>query len=149
MKTTAPVPVRRGRPAARLFFVEEAADVLGFAVPWLNRLLEKSAASFFPHASKNDEGLWQIPERDMRGYLGPGLPKLHSVKEFAWVIGFPADTVYTWVQCGAIKHTKVFGYIRISSREYHNLPREMPACVPARPASFFCGESKDDKEVVS
>jgi hypothetical protein len=103
--------------------------------PLVIAALESGALSFFPNAQRVDD-TWEIPERDMKALFGPKLFKWLPVQVFADLIGFKLQRVYAYMKCGAIPHVKVFGEYRISEEFYWNLPQQLPACVPARPASF-------------
>lgn len=132
MKAAPLEPRRRGRPAARLFFAHEVADLLGVELPWFNSAMDKSAASFFRGAFQDQDG-WKIPERDVKALLGPELQRLYSIQEFAWLISKPARTVHSWIECGAIPARKIMGEWRIAADVYYTIPAEKPACLPARP----------------
>lgn len=135
-----------GRPVGRVFLAEEVAGLLSHSAERVVRALELAAGSFFPHAWKDKEdGVWRIPEGDVRRLLGPGLPRLFPVPEFAELIGYSADYVYELVELGVVPHRKVLGHIRISADTYFGLPAERPAAVRARP-SFFA-RNKGDGEI--
>lgn len=134
----------RGRPAARLFSLEEAADLLGIDAPWLLRALATAARSFFSGAFQRD-GQWWIPERDMKALLGPGLPRLFSVNDFAQLIGEKPDTVRSWIDAGVITPRRVMGRIKIPETVYYTLPAARPAALPPRPV-FFARKTRTREE---
>lgn len=156
----------RGRPAGRVFSLEELADLLWVDGVWLERLLDRAAASggalsFFQRARKVG-GEWVVPEADVRALLRPegrargsSLPRLYPVGEFARIIGVKEVTLRSWIAAGAVPVRWVMGRMRISEEVYYRLPAQLPACVPGRPAglerggaafSFSAAEDGNDDE---
>jgi hypothetical protein len=126
---------RRGRPAARVFSPAEAAELLNAPESRVLASLEIAAPSFFPNARRKGDS-WEIPERDLRALVGPELPQLLTVEEFATLTRLSLRQVYRLIQCGVVKHRRLLGYYRIPEAAYWELPAEMPADVPARPQDF-------------
>jgi len=128
-------PAKRGRPAAVVYGPEEVADLLGVPVAWVLRALNQAGSVFFPGAFR-DGSDWRVPERVVRGLLGPGLPQLYSVAEFAALIGFSVPWVYELIELGVIECRTVLGHKRVPSTAYWSLPAARPAGVGARPHFF-------------
>lgn len=146
--------------AARVFSLDEVAEMLSVEARWLRNAMEKAAPVFFPGARQDpkDQSVWRIPERDLRAFLGPQerLWRLYTVSDFAQLISVNQDTLRTWLSCGVVPKwdpkqpgkpgwRKIAGHIRISAGVYWTLPAEMPACVPARP-SFFSRVNRKSEE---
>ena len=128
-------PARRGRPAAAVYAPEDVAQLMGVPVAWVLRALDQAAPVFFPGAFR-DGSQWQVPERVLRGLLGPGLPQLFTVADFAALIGFSVPWVYELIDIGVIECRTVFGHKRVPSTAYWSLPAARPAGVGVRPHFF-------------
>lgn len=87
---------------------------------------EKARACFFPHA-KECEGVWAIPEADMRALCGDTIPRLMPVKEFAHLVGFSVPWVSEMARKGKLVCRRVWGKLRIPASAYFELPEERPA----------------------
>lgn len=121
---------QRGRPRAAVYSPEEVAEFLGVEVTRVLRALEsrKLREDTFPHATQKD-GAWIIPNRDMLKLLGPGMPRLLPVAEFAELIGFSVPYVNELIGKGVIKHRMALGNKRIPASEYWDLPPHRPSCL--------------------
>lgn len=135
----------RGRPSGAVLAwdVARVADLLGVPEARVQRACALSAPTFFPGAFQRD-GEWKIPERDVRMLVGPDLPRLLKVAEFADLIGLSAQWIYELIALGTIPHRRVLGHVRIPATAYWELPEGRPPEMPARPHSF--SETEEDKE---
>ncbi len=131
----------RGRPAAPVWSVAEVADLLSVPEAWVQRALEKAPAVFLPGAFQDKEGLWLVPERAVKGLLGPGLPRLFSVADFAALVGFSVPWIYEMIATGAVECRTVLGHKRIPETAYWQLPAHRPEGVAARPLIFSEGKT--------
>jgi hypothetical protein len=131
----------RGRPAAPVWSVAEVADVLRVPDGWVERALERAPDVFLPGSFRDAEGRWLVPERSVRGLLGPGLPRLFSVADFAALVGFSVPWIYEMIQAGAIECRTVLGHKRIPETAYWALPAHRPEGVAARPLIFSEGKT--------
>ncbi len=152
--TEAPTPKRgRGRPPASIYSPTDVADLLCVDVTRVLRALEsaKLRADVFPHAfQKGNE--WNIPARDMVKLMGPGLPRLYWVSEFAELVGLSVSYLNELISLGVVKHRMILGTKRVPETEYWNLPAYRPSCLRKRPSmadgdaappSFFSEEVPD------
>lgn len=125
----------RGRPRAQPWDAQRVADLLGVPVARVRRACASAPRLFFPGAFEQ-AGEWLIPERDVRALVGPGLPQLLRIREFADLVGLSVPWVYELVHLGVVAHRRVLGQIRIPATAYWELPEGRPANLPARPSSF-------------
>ena len=135
----------RGRPSGAVLAwdVQRVADLLGIPEARVERACALSPRLFFPGAFQQGEE-WRIPERDVRALVGPDLPRLLKVAEFADLIGLSAQWIYELVALGTIPHRRVLGHVRIPATAYWELPEGRPPEVPARPLSF--SKPEEDEE---
>lgn len=128
---------RRGRPVAPVYSVAEVALITASSEAKVTAALDldKSRLSFFPGAWRENDA-WRIPERDVRKLVGPGLPRLLSVAEFAALTPWRVQWIYTLIKKGVLASRDVLGQVCIPETAYWALPAERPACLPARPLSF-------------
>jgi hypothetical protein len=137
---------RCGRPSGAVlaWTVQQVADLLGVPEARVQRACALSPRTFFAGAFQRD-GEWRIPERDVRALVGPDLPRLLKVAEFADLIGLSAQWIYELVALGTIPHRRVLGHVRIPATAYWELPEGRPPEMPARPLSF-CKSPEEDEE---
>lgn len=129
---------RRGRPATRVYDVEEVADLLGVSEAWVERALRADVEGFLPGAFKDvGDGTWRVPARALRHVLGEGLPRLLPVAEFARLVGLCVSWVYELMDLGVIPERRILGKRRIPATAYWQLPAHRPPEVPARPSFFY------------
>ncbi len=128
---------KRGRPRAAIFSADDVAELLGCPVARVLAALESPGlrAAAFPSAFFL-RGSWGIPEREVVKLLGPGVPQLFSVADFARLIGFSESHVYAMISDGVIEARKLLGLTRISADQYWSIPAERPACTAPRPTFF-------------
>lgn len=120
---------RAGRPADRVFSLEEAVEALGqlrgvepsrlMAV-----VLRLGPLLFFRGARRNGDGSWRVPEADVRALLGGPLVKALSVQEFAEGLGISRWSVQRAVNAGVI-------------RKLPALPRPLPQVVRIAMGEFL------------
>lgn len=123
--------------------VQRVADLLGVPESRVQRACALSPRLFFPGAFQRD-GEWQIPERDVRALVGPDLPRLLKVAEFAGLIGLSVPWIYELIALDVIPHRRVLGHVRIPATAYWTLPEGRPPELPARPLSF--SKPEEDEE---
>jgi hypothetical protein len=134
-----------GRPSGAVLAwnVQRVADLLGVPESRVERACALSPRLFFPGAFQRD-GAWLIPERDVRALVGPELPRLLKVSEFADLIGLSVPWIYELIALDVIPHRRVLGHVRIPATAYWELPEGRPPEMPARPLSF--SGTKEDEE---
>jgi hypothetical protein len=125
----------RGRPRSMPWDAQRVADLLGVPAARVKRACAATPRIFFPGAFE-EKGEWMIPERDVRALVGPGLPQLLRIREFADLVGLSVPWVYELVHLGIIAHRRVLGQIRIPATAYWDIPEARPGNLPARPSSF-------------
>lgn len=131
--------VTRGRPRVLPYSVAEVAELLCVEPSQVERaLLPRFRGDFFPHAFERD-GVWCIPPRDLRALLGPGLPRLYWVSEFAALIGFSVPYTNELIRRGIIKTRMILGSTRVSATEFWDLPAHRPEGLRKRPKSSAKG----------
>lgn len=134
----------RGRPVAAVYGPEEVADLLNVEVTGVLRALAngKLRGDMFPGAFEKD-GEWRVPSRDMVKLMGPGLPRLFWVREFAELVGLSVPYLNELINLGVVQHRMVLGRKRVPATEYWNLPKHRPACVREFPQSLTDGEGSE------
>lgn len=130
-----PTP-RRGRAPAKVYDVEEVADLLGVTQGWVERALAKDVEGFLPGAFRERDGSWRVPARALRHVLGEGMPRLLPVAEFAALVGLSVPWIYELMDLGIVASRRVLGQRRIPATAYWELPEHRPASLPARPLFF-------------
>lgn len=81
----------RGRPAARVYSVDEVAVLLSMPAAFIEARLR--FGGFFPGAKQQD-GAWLIPEAAVRHCLGCRVRPLFSIRDAAALLGLNYFTVY-------------------------------------------------------
>jgi hypothetical protein len=122
---------------------QRVADLIGVPEARVQRACALSPRLFFPGAFQRD-GEWMIPERDVKALVGPDLPRLLKVSEFADLIGLSVPWVYQLIGLAIIPHRRVLGKVRVPATAYWTLPEGRPPEMPARPSSF--SETEEDEE---
>lgn len=127
---------KRGRPAAAVYSAVEVAELLDVEPGVVMRALSNPAfrKETFPNATETNEG-WKIPARDVRALMGPDLPRLYWVSEFAQLIGYSVPYLNELLDKGVIGSRMVLGSRRVPATEYWKLPQHRPSAVRKRPTS--------------
>lgn len=101
---------RRGRPALRVFALEEAAAFVaaarGLSPERALAVLRTAPSLFFAHARQSGDGQWRVPEAAVRALLQEDVEPALTCAELAEVLRCSPRTVRNAVQAGSIRTLK-------------------------------------------